>query len=193
VPTLVAGEKETKPDEVVSAIVEDVDGAEDERNRYVSNAIRVSWRETMAMNAADEGRPPREVIRQIVTKSNEFLRQAHEAGVAIMAGTDAPTTATYFGFSLHDELRLLVESYGMTPMEALRSATSIPAAFMGMDAEVGTIERGKIAEMILLDADPLTEIANTRRIDTVIIGKRAIDRAERESILGEIASAIADR
>ncbi len=110
-----------------------------------------------------------------------------------MAGTDAPTTATYFGFSLQDELGLLVEKYGMTPMQALRSATSIPAAFMGMDAELGTIERGKIAEMILLDANPLTDIANTQKIDTVIIGGRVIDRTERERILEGIASAIAGR
>lgn len=168
-------------------------GTEDERNRYVSNGIRDSWRETMAMNAADESRPPREVIRHMVTTSNEFLRQAREAGVLMMAGTDAPTTTIYFGFSLHDELRLLVDEYGMTPMESLQSATSIPAAFMGMDSELGTIESGKIADMVLLDADPLADIANTREIDTIIIGGRAIDRAERERVLGEIATTIANR
>jgi len=190
VPTLVAGEKETKPDEVISAIVEDVNGVMDARNRYVSSAIRKSWRDSMAMNAADEGRPSVEVIRRMVTTSNEFLRQAHEAGVLMMAGTDAPTTATNFGFSLHDELRLLVETFGMTPMEALQSATSIPAAFMGMESELGTIECGKIAELVLLDADPLTDIANTRKIDTVIIGERVIDQTGRETILEEISNAI---
>ena len=193
VPTLVAGRKETWPSEVASAIVSDRDGAVDERNRYVSNAIRKSWQETLAMNAADEGRPSAGAIGHIVTQSNEFLREAHDAGVPMMAGTDAPTTAVYFGSSLHDELQLLVDELGMTAIDALRSASSVPAAFMGLDSQLGTIEAGKIADLVLLDANPLVNIANTREINTVIIGGRVIDGTERSEILAEIAAAIAGR
>ncbi|GAG04508.1 unnamed protein product [marine sediment metagenome] len=127
----------------------------------------------------------------MMTGSNQFLAEARSAGVKMMAGTDVPTTGTFFGFSLHDELALLVETYGMTPMEALASATAIPAAFMGMDAEAGTIEAGKWADLVLLDADPLADIRNTRRIDTVIADGRLYDRATRERLLSEIEAVVA--
>jgi imidazolonepropionase-like amidohydrolase len=190
VPTLVAGQKEARGAEFVRAIVDEVEGTVDPRNRYVAGAIRESWRTTRAMNEKDEGRPPDEVIRGMVEASNQFLRQAHEAGVKIMAGTDAPTTATYFGFSLHDELALLVDTFGFTPMEALRSATAIPAVFMGLEGERGTIEPDRLADLVLLEADPLVDIANSRRIDTVIMDGRVIDSATRLEILGDIEASI---
>ena len=191
VPTLVTNSAETLPFENVLAIVEDTEGALDSRNRYVSRAIRQRWIETVAVNSADTERPPPEVIQQMMTGSNQFLAEARSAGVKMMAGTDVPTTGTFFGFSLHDELALLVGTYGMTPMEALRSATAIPAVFMGMDAEVGTIEAGKWADLVLLDADPLADIRNTRRIDTVIADGRVYDSATRERLLSEIEAVVA--
>lgn len=191
VPTLVTNAAETQSFETVSAIVDDADGAIDARNRYVSGKIRRGWIETVAMNAADEERPPPEVIQQMMTSSNQFLNEARLAGVKMMAGTDVPTTGTFFGFSLHDELALLVETYGMTPMEALRSATAVPAAFMGLAAEVGTIEVGRRADLVLLDADPLADMTNTRRIDTVIANGRVYDRETRERLLNDIESSIA--
>ena len=191
VPTLVTNTAETQSFETVNAIVEDTGGAIDARNRYVPGKIRRGWIETVAMNAADEERPPPEVIQQMIASSNQFLDEARLAGVKMMAGTDVPTTGTFFGFSLHDELALLVETYGMTPMEALRSATAVPAAFMGMAAEVGTIEVGRRADLVLLDADPLANIGNTRRIDTVIATGRVYDRETRELQLNEIEASIA--
>jgi imidazolonepropionase-like amidohydrolase len=191
VPTLVTNAMEALPLEKVRAIAEDVEGAIDARNRYVSRAIREGWIETVVLNAADEERPPPEVIQQMLTSSNQFLYEARQAGVKMLAGTDVPTTGTFLGFSLHDELALLVEEYRMTPMEALRSATALPAAFLGLDASVGTIEVGKHADLVLLNADPLADIANTRRIDMVIVGGREFDRSTRERLLSEIAASIA--
>lgn len=191
VPTLVTNTAETQPIETVRAFVEDAEGTIDTRNRYVAGKIRRGWIETVAMNAADEERPPPEVIRQMIASSNQFLDEARSAGVKMMAGTDVPTTGTFFGFSLHDELALLVETYRMTPMEALRSATTVPAAFMGMDAEVGTIEVGQQADLVLLDADPLADITNTRRINTVIANGLVYDSETRERLLNQIESSIA--
>ena len=111
----------------------------------------------------------------------------------MLAGTDVPTAGTFLGFSLHDELALLVATYGLTPMEALRSATAVPAAFMGVDATVGTIAVGKRADLVLLDADPLAAIGNTRRIDVVIAHGRLFDRATREQMLRDIAARMAAR
>jgi imidazolonepropionase-like amidohydrolase len=191
VPTLVTNAVETLPLDRVSAIAEDAEGAIDPRNRYVSRELRQVWIETVAVNVADDERPPPEVIQQMITSSDQFLYDARQAGVKMLAGTDVPTVGTVPGFSLHDELALLVETYGMTPMEALRSATALPAAFMGMDAEVGTIETGKLADLVLLDADPLADVTNTRRIDTVIANGRVFDRPTCERLLSEIASSIA--
>jgi imidazolonepropionase-like amidohydrolase len=191
VPTLVTNRAETMPLDSVRIFAEDREGALDLRNRYVSRAIRQSWLETTAQNAQDAERPPPDVIRQLMTGSNEFLRAARQAGVTMLAGTDAPTTGTYFGFSLHDELVLLVETYGLTPMDALRSATALPAAFMGLENTVGTIAVGRLADLVLLDADPLRDIANAQRIDAVIARGRVFDRAARAQILREIAAAVA--
>ncbi len=190
VPTLVTNEMETLPLDRVSAIVKDTGGNLDSRNRYVSPSIRRGWIKTVAFNAADRERPPPEVIGQMIASSNHFLYEARQAGVKMLAGTDVPTTGTYLGFSLHDELALLVQDYGMTPMEALQSATALPAAFMGMEAETGTIERGKRADLVLLSADPLADVANTRRIETVIAAGRVFDRATRADLLTEIEASI---
>src|SRR6185503_8745678 len=82
----------------------------------------------------------------------------HKAGVRVVAGTDGALP----GHSLLRTLELFVEA-GMTPMEAIASAASIPAKFMGVDKLVGTIEAGKRADLLVLDADPLERIANIRR------------------------------
>jgi imidazolonepropionase-like amidohydrolase len=193
VPTLVTNATETTPLETVRMIAEDAEGTIDPRNRYVSREIRMEWLETVAFNTADDERPSPEVIQEMIFGSNQFLNDARRAGVKMMAGTDVPTVGTFLGFSLHDELVLLVETYGMTPMEALQSATILPAAFMGKDAEIGTIEIGKIADLVLLDADPLADIANTRRIDTVIADGRVFDRSTRQRLLGEIKSTIGSK
>jgi len=86
--------------------------------------------------------------------------------VPMMAGTDAMNPYCFPGFSLHDELRLMVES-GLTPLAALQAATVNPAKFMGRSAELGTVEPGRIANLVLLGADPLADIHNTAEIRAV--------------------------
>jgi imidazolonepropionase-like amidohydrolase len=81
----------------------------------------------------------------------------------------------YPGFSLHDELALLVHDAGLTPAQAIRAATRDAAAFVGAADSLGTIERGKVADLLILDADPLARIEETRRISTVILRGKAID------------------
>ena len=106
----------------------------------------------------------------------ETVRMLHKSGVGILAGTDAPSVPfSYPGSSLHEELQFLVEA-GLTPLDALRSATSGPAEFFGVREHVGTVEAGKRAELVLLDADPLTNIRNTQRINAVITGGRIYRR-----------------
>ena len=91
-----------------------------------------------------------------------------------------------WGFSLHDELRLLVEA-GLTPREALAAATRLPAEWLGIDRVVGTVEGGKYADLVLLDANPLADVGATRRIAGVFVNGRWLERARLDAMLGELA------
>ncbi|MCU1385510.1 MAG: amidohydrolase [Acidobacteria bacterium] len=99
-----------------------------------------------------------------------IVKALHDAGVPIVAGTDEGVP----GHSLHREIELYVEA-GLTPMEALQAATIVPARAMKMDAELGTIERGKRADMVVLNANPLESIRNIRRVRWTITDGRVYD------------------
>jgi imidazolonepropionase-like amidohydrolase len=112
------------------------------------------------------------------------VRAMQMARVAIMAGTDTGDPYTYPGFTLHEELGLLVEA-GLTPMQALQAATLAPAKYLGMLDSIGTVEKGKIADLVLLDANPLDSISNTQKIAAVIIGGKLIAKTALEKMLAE--------
>jgi imidazolonepropionase-like amidohydrolase len=97
----------------------------------------------------------------------------HRAGVPLLAGSDAPNPGVVPGIGLHHELELLVRA-GLTPMEALQAATRNPARYLGMADSLGTVEAGKLADLVILDADPLADIRNTRRIHAVIANGRVV-------------------
>jgi len=122
-------------------------------------------------------------FRQMLAgKSRDLVTAMIRAGVPLLAGTDGMDGYVLPGAGLHEELALFVQS-GMTPMAALQSATRDAAKFMGKQDTLGTIERGKIADLVLLDADPLQSINNTRRIHAVIIGGKLISNAQRQEML----------
>jgi hypothetical protein len=102
-------------------------------------------------------------------------RSMHRAGVRFLAGTDAGFPGIYWGSTLHEELRLLV-SAGLTEAEALRAATLSPARYLEATDSLGTIEAGKVADLLLLEASPLEDIANTQRIVAVVARGRLFDR-----------------
>jgi imidazolonepropionase-like amidohydrolase len=113
----------------------------------------------------------------------------HRAGVRLMAGTGAILYPFCFpGFSLHDELELLVEA-GLTPLEALQCATRNPAEYLG-EPDRGVIAAGAAADLVLLDADPLEEIGNVRRIDSVVTGGIHIPRGGLDAMLREVRSLV---
>jgi imidazolonepropionase-like amidohydrolase len=107
----------------------------------------------------------------------EIVGAMRRAGLKLMAGTDAngPFPALIPGISLHEELRLFVEA-GYTPAEALRAATLVPAQFLGRERDFGTVAAGKVADLVLLDADPLVDIRNTQKIGAVLLNGRLLDR-----------------
>ncbi len=113
----------------------------------------------------------------------------NKAGVKLLVGTDTPQPFVFPGFSLHQELELLVRS-GLTPLEALRAATYNPAEYLGALDSLGTVGRAKVADLVLLDADPLSDIRNTRRISTVIANGRVFDRAQLNELLHRVEAAL---
>jgi imidazolonepropionase-like amidohydrolase len=113
----------------------------------------------------------------------EIVAAMRRAGLKLMAGTDAngPYPSLIPGISLHEELRLFVEA-GYTPAEALRAATLAPAQFLGPERDFGTVEREKVADLVLLDADPLADIRNTQKIQAVMLNGRLLDRKALDQI-----------
>ncbi len=105
-----------------------------------------------------------------------LVRRMQVADVPIMAGTDTGDPYTFPGYDLHRELQLLVEA-GLTPVEALRSATLTPARFLNADEALGSIAPGKIADLVLLSADPLKDIHNTEKISAVFAAGKYLSRA----------------
>jgi len=123
----------------------------------------------------------------------DLVGRLNQAGVQMLAGSDCPNPFVYPGFSLHDELGLFVHS-GLTPAEALRTATINPARFLGMTDSLGAVASGKVADLVLLDANPLTDIANTKRIRAVIQGGHLWNRDALDAMLARArARAAADR
>jgi imidazolonepropionase-like amidohydrolase len=100
-----------------------------------------------------------------------LVRRMHRSGVRVLAGTDTPAPFVVPGASLHDELVLLVEA-GLTPAEALRAATLNAAMCLGWEKDLGAVEPGKLADLVLLSRDPLADIRNTRSVEVVIVGGR---------------------
>jgi hypothetical protein len=96
-----------------------------------------------------------------------MIGRMHQQGVPIGAGTDTPIGYALPGYSLHTELERLVDA-GLSPLEALHSATIRPAEFFSLLDSMGTIEVGKVADLVLLDADPMQDISNTRKISAVV-------------------------
>jgi imidazolonepropionase-like amidohydrolase len=92
------------------------------------------------------------------------------------------------GFSLHDELANFVEA-GFTPMESLETATSNPAKFLGMEGRLGSVEPGKVADLVLLSANPLEDIRNTQKINAVVADGRLFDRVALDQILASVEAA----
>jgi hypothetical protein len=151
--------------------------AADPRLRFVPTGLAQRW---------EQGRRRGEQAQmgqRINAQAARVAALAQAAGVGILAGTDASDEAYVFaGSGLHDELALLVEA-GLTPLQALRAGTLNPARYLSAADSMGTVAAGRVADVILLDANPLEDIRNTMRIFAVVHAGRLIDAAERERLL----------
>jgi imidazolonepropionase-like amidohydrolase len=141
---------------------------------YIPKGLRDYWMSLPADINAKEG--------AVYGFRSDLVGQMNRAGVSLLAGSDCPNAFVYPGFAIHQELQLLVHA-GLTPAQALRTATINAARFLGVTDSLGAVAPGKIADLVLLDADPLTDISNTQRIRAVIQGGRVLDRTSLDQIL----------
>lgn len=154
--------------------------------QYVHPLIQNKW---LTANKHYIGTSPERVTRleKIVKFNNQLVKAFKEAGVPIVAGTDAGGSGVISGFSLHDEIELLVKA-GLSPEEAVVSATRLPAAWLGIESKIGTVEAGKLADLVLLDENPLNDIKNTRKIYGVFVDGLWLTKVRINKMLFDLSS-----
>jgi predicted amidohydrolase len=157
----------------------------DPRLRYIPRFVKERWSDRAATLEAGSARAAagqQALQRREVAITGLLFR----AGVPMLAGTDVTNPYCLPGFSLHDELARLVGA-GLTPLAALQAATLNPARFLHVTDSLGTVDVGKVADLVLLDGDPLADIRNVSRIAAVVVNGRLIDGAARERLLNDAA------
>jgi hypothetical protein len=160
----------------------------DPRTRYTPMLMKAAWAQTalwvlpIAKN--------KDAQQKLFEKALVMVRGMHAAGVPILAGTDTSNPYCMAGFSLHDELALLVEA-GLSPLAALQAATIVPARYLKEEDRSGSVDVGKRADLVLLDANPLDDVKNTTKIRAVVLAGKPFDRAALDALLlkGEQAAA----
>ncbi|HJQ67666.1 MAG TPA: amidohydrolase family protein [Blastocatellia bacterium] len=152
--------------------------------RFVPTKLRERWEKAVKRIWAS---PPTEARRrEYVRVRNLLVKEIHASGGKIMAGSDSPDAFLLYGWSLHRELRNLVEA-GLSPYAALEAATRNPAEFLGGLDTFGTVAAGKRADLLLLEANPLDDIANTEKRAGVMVRGRWMPESELRKRLDEIA------
>lgn len=154
---------------------------DDPRWAYLPIPLRDWWSKSRSGTVPEGG-------QELFNGQLSLTGRMHSSGVLFMAGTDSPNPSILPGFALHDELKLLV-SAGFTPMEALQAATLNPARYLGKEKDLGTIETGKFADLVLLDANPLEDISNTQKIRAVIVNGRYLGREQLDAMLAGLQAA----
>jgi imidazolonepropionase-like amidohydrolase len=111
------------------------------------------------------------ILHQDIMKSLKWVRNA---GIPVVAGSDTGNFLTFPGVSLHREIELLVDS-GLSPMEAISAATANAARLLGTEDKIGTVEKGKLADIIIVDGNPTSNISDIRKVETVIKNGQIVD------------------
>jgi hypothetical protein len=154
----------------------------DARLQYIDRKSRDRWRARIEPQLRRWHDGQFQLARGIFSSDERVVGGMFRASVPMMAGTDAMNPYCFPGFSLHDELALMVES-GLAALAALQAATINPARFLGRSAELGTVEPGRIANLVLLRADPLADIHNTTKIQAVWLEGTYFDESSLVQIL----------
>jgi imidazolonepropionase-like amidohydrolase len=161
-----------------------------DRRKYVTSSVKRGWDRTFPSKPEDA--KTHAIRAELFDTQLEWAAEMKQAGVRFIAGTDTGIPDTYPGFSLHDELGLLVKA-GFTEMEALQAATRNAAIVMDHATDLGTVEVGKYADLVILDASPLADIANTTKIRAVVVQGRVVHRDALDAMLGDVEALAAKR
>ena len=154
----------------------------DPRLRFIERREEQRWQDRGRQWVARYRNLP--LQRRDFQQDLQVVGEMHKAGVRLLAGTDMGNPFCMPGFSLHDELELFVKA-GLSPMEALQTATSSPAEYLGKSKELGTVETGKLADLVLLDANPLEDINAVRGVAGVVFAGRFYAKDQLARILAE--------
>jgi imidazolonepropionase-like amidohydrolase len=155
----------------------------DLRLKYVPLSVRQEWNPKQLM---DQMSPDIFAdYKNETTRGPQLVKAMLQVGVHFMAGSDGPDPYVFPGSSLHDELELLVQS-GFTPVQALQAATINPALFMVKLDKYGVVENGHVADLVLLDANPLEDIRNTRKIAAVVLAGKYYSREDLDKMLSQV-------
>jgi cytosine/adenosine deaminase-related metal-dependent hydrolase len=127
-------------------------------------------------------------LKKLCQKGLDIVGEMKRAGVELLPGTDSAPYC-FHGFSLHNELELFIQA-GLSPMQALRTATYNPAKFFGKLDSMGTIEQGKVADLVLLEANPLVDVRNTQKIAAVVVGGKILKKAALQEMLAQVEAAV---
>ena len=168
-------------------LIDVTDFSKDPRAKYVPASWKnQTWKKFTEEVEADFNTETLESRKKFIDKELEVVRLLHKSGVPFLAGTDTPPGVYIFpGFSLHEEMQRFVAA-GFTPLEALQTATLHPAHFFAMQDQLGAIEKGKVADLVFLDANPLDDIRNTQKISGVVLNGRFLSRSDLQKILQQI-------
>jgi len=166
------------------------DHADDEYLRYIGPGLQATYRGRVERAARDDSAAIARRHRAFEFSSAK-LPLLKRAGVTILAGTDAGFLNSYVypGIGLHQELELLVAA-GLSPLDALRAATIDGARFLHRERRAGTVEPGRVADLVILDRDPLRDIRATRDIHAVVLRGAYLDRAALDGMLRDVARAV---
>jgi len=180
-PTLISTTARFIPDTAVERMIADTAGTSRPGLRYASPAVRGEWREQLALRAADS---PTD-WNPIYQSERRDVREMWAAGVLILSGTDVPVVTLIPGFSLLDELELLVKEGGMTPLAALAASTRNPAKVMGLADSLGLVAPGYVADLVILDRDPTADISAVRGLHAVVRNGRLLTRQDLDRLREE--------
>lgn len=161
----------------------------DPRDRYTSKSAREFWKIFPDRPSTPEARKK---LDEAFNRALEIAGIFHSEKVRFLVGTDLAGRNIFPGFSVHDELALLVKA-GLTPMETIVAATRHSAELLGKQDKLGTLEQGKVADLVLLDQNPLEDIANTKKINAVIANGRLFRRPELDAMLETAAKEAPNR
>ena len=156
----------------------------DPRIDYISTELKRAWNSDLNNTAQAEPELV-QLYKQFLDHGLHITQLAHQSGVKILAGTDANDTLSIPGFALHDELALLAQA-GLPPMDILRTATTNPAEYLAQLNDLGGISKGKRADLLLLNSNPLDDIRHTTDIAAVIISGKVMDRTALDLVLAQV-------